>query len=240
MAPTDLNFKKKRFDSSIKLTSNFIKMAYKRLSDVDHVLQRPDTYGGSVHPVEWENVKLNPGGYETVEVIPMMYKMFDELIVNATDNISRGKTTKIRVILDANGSIDVINDGKPVPIVKHKTEKMWTPTLVFGHLRTSNNYDDTVERMTGGRNGYGAKLANIFSKRFMVIIKDKKKLFRQMWTDNMKKTTGPEIFDQLDARETHISLKVDLERFGVTRALATSFKEGVAVVIVVVVIVPKR
>ena len=194
-------------------------MAYKRLSDVDHVLQRPDTYGGSVHPVEWENVKINgsPGGYETVEVIPMMYKMFDELIVNATDNISRGKTTKIRVILDANGSIDVINDGKPVPIVKHKKEKMWTPTLVFGHLRTSNNYDDTVERMTGGRNGYGAKLANIFSKRFMVIIKDKKKLFRQMWTDNMKKTTGPEIFDQLDARETHISLKVDLERFGVTR-----------------------
>ena len=33
-------------------------MAYKRLSDVDHVLQRPDTYGGSVHPVEWENVKM--------------------------------------------------------------------------------------------------------------------------------------------------------------------------------------
>jgi len=89
-------------------------MAYKRLSDVDHVLQRPDTYGGSINPVEWENVKLN--GYETVEVIPMMYKIFDELIVNATDNISRGKTTKIRVILDANGSIDVINDGKPVPI----------------------------------------------------------------------------------------------------------------------------
>lgn len=193
-------------------------MAYKRLSDVDHVLQRPDTYGGSINPVEWENVKLNdPGGYQTVEVIPMMYKMFDELIVNATDNISRGKTTKIRVILDANGSIDVINDGKPVPIVKHKKEKMWTPTLVFGHLRTSNNYDDTEERMTGGRNGYGAKLANIFSKRFMVIIKDKKKLFRQMWTDNMKKTSGPEIFDQISDRETHICLKVDLERFGVTQ-----------------------
>ena len=119
--------------------------------------------------------------------------------------------------MDSRGSIDVINDGKPVPIVKHKKEKMWTPTLVFGHLRTSNNYDDGEERMTGGRNGYGAKLANIFSKRFMIIIKDKKKLFRQLWTDNMKKTDGPKI-DGYDGtnRETHISLKVDLERFGVT------------------------
>ena len=66
---------------------------YQRLSDVDH-MQRPDTYGGSLQPVVWENIKID-GEYQTLEVIPMMYKIFDELIVNATDNISRGKTTEI-------------------------------------------------------------------------------------------------------------------------------------------------
>ena len=121
---------------------------YQRLTDVDHVLKRPDTYGGSLHPVEWENVKID-GEYQTLEVIPMMYKMFDELIVNATDNISRGKTTEIIVHMYDDGKIRVENNGKTIPIRKHKTEKMWIPTLVFGHLRTSNNYDDKEERMTG-------------------------------------------------------------------------------------------
>ena len=46
----------------------------KRLSDVDHVLLRPDTYGGSLHPVEWENTYLSTSGGHNLEVIPMMYK----------------------------------------------------------------------------------------------------------------------------------------------------------------------
>ena len=40
------------------------------------------------------------------------------------------------------------------------------PQLIFGELLTSSNYDDSKKRTTGGRNGYGAKLANIFSTKF--------------------------------------------------------------------------
>ena len=49
------------------------------------------------------------------------------------------------------------------------------PELVFGHLLTSSNYDDSVKKVTGGRNGFGAKLANIFSKVFIVKTGDSKK-----------------------------------------------------------------
>jgi hypothetical protein len=45
----------------------------------------------------------------------------------------------------------------------HKEEKVYVPELIFGHLLTSSNYDDNEKKVTGGRNGYGAKLANIFS-----------------------------------------------------------------------------
>lgn len=45
---------------------------------------------------------------------------------------------------------------------------MYVPTMIFGHLLTSSNYDDEEEKVTGGRNGYGAKLCNIFSHRFTV------------------------------------------------------------------------
>ncbi len=50
----------------------------------------------------------------------------------------------------------------------HKEHGCYVPELVFGHLLTSSNYDDKQKKVTGGRNGYGAKLTNIFSKRFTV------------------------------------------------------------------------
>ncbi|RIA80897.1 hypothetical protein C1645_791592, partial [Glomus cerebriforme] len=50
----------------------------------------------------------------------------------------------------------------------HKEENVWVPELIFGHLLTSSNYDDSEKRVTDGHNGYGAKLANIFSTEFIV------------------------------------------------------------------------
>lgn len=189
----------------------------KRLSDVDHVLLRPDTYGGSLHPVEWENTYLSTSGGHNLEVIPMMYKMFDEILVNARDNISRGKTTKIEVSLDLKG-FSITNDGKPIPISKNKEEKMWNPTLAFGYLRTSNNYDDSEERLTGGRNGYGAKLTNIFSKQFDVQIWDKRRSqgFHQTWTNNMKKTSSPTLQPIGFINLTRVKCEIDLPRFNCT------------------------
>jgi DNA topoisomerase-2 len=48
------------------------------------------------------------------------------------------------------------------------------PELVFGHMLTSSNYDDSIKKVTGGRNGFGAKLTNIFSKEFKITTGDTK------------------------------------------------------------------
>lgn len=45
---------------------------------------------------------------------------------------------------------------------------IYAPELIFSNLLTSSNYDDDQKKTTGGRNGYGAKLANIFSTKFIV------------------------------------------------------------------------
>lgn len=65
-------------------------------------------------------------------------------------------------------TISVWNNGKGIPVVMHKEENMHVPTMIFGHLLTSSNFDDEEEKVTGGRNGYGAKLCNVFSKKFTV------------------------------------------------------------------------
>jgi DNA topoisomerase-2 len=89
--------------------------------------------------------------------------------------------TQIKVTIDQDANrISVWNNGKGVPVVIHKEHNCYVPELIFGHLLTSSNYDDKEKKVTGGRNGYGAKLANVFSKRFVVECADSKskKLYR--------------------------------------------------------------
>ena len=60
---------------------------------------------------------------------------------------------------------------------------------------TSSNYDDNQKKVTGGRNGFGAKLCNIFSTQFEVETADLNtgKLYKQVWTDNMTNVAKPKI-----------------------------------------------
>lgn len=83
--------------------------------------------------------------------------------------------TAIKVTIDQeNNRITVWNNGKGIPVVIHKEHNMYVPELVFGHLLTSSNYDDSIKKVTGGRNGFGAKLTNIYSKKFIVETADTK------------------------------------------------------------------
>ena len=60
------------------------------------------------------------------------------------------------------------NNGRGIPVEMHSVEKKFVPELIFGTLLTSSNYNDSQRKVTGGRNGYGAKLCNIFSSEFTV------------------------------------------------------------------------
>ncbi|NXH12581.1 TOP2A topoisomerase, partial [Bucco capensis] len=127
-----------------------------------------------------EDVGLN---CRDVTFVPGLYKIFDEILVNAADNKQRDKNMScIKVTIDAeNNTISVWNNGKGIPVVEHKVEKVYVPALIFGQLLTSSNYDDNEKKVTGGRNGYGAKLCNIFSTKFTVetACREYKKLFKQ-------------------------------------------------------------
>lgn len=112
--------------------------------------------------------------------------------------------------------VEIFNNGMGIPVVMHKEEKMYVPTMIFGHLLTSSNYNDEEAKVTGGRNGYGAKLCNIFSTKFVVETSSKeyKKKFKQTWMENMSKTSEPKI-DQSSSRDdyTKISFWPDLTKF---------------------------
>ena len=99
------------------------------------------------------------------------------------------------------------NNGRGIPVQMHKDENMYVPTMIFGHLLTSSNFDDDEAKVTGGRNGFGAKLCNVFSTKFTVETGDKetKKEFKQSWGSNMSKTSDPRIKDLTKEEFTQIT-----------------------------------
>ena len=112
-------------------------------------------------------------------------------------------------------SVEITNNGKGIPVVMHKEEKMYVPTMIFGHLLTSSNYNDEEEKVTGGRNGFGAKLCNIFSSKFVVETSSReyRKKFRQTWMENMSKTSEPSLSESSKDDYTKITFNPDLSKF---------------------------
>jgi DNA topoisomerase II len=199
-----------------------VEETYQKKTPLEHILLRPDTYIGSVEK-ETQNMyvwddDLKKIVYKNINYVPGLYKIFDEIIVNAADNKIRDPTmTTIKVEINKEeNSISVFNDGKGVPIRIHAEEKVYVPELIFGQLLTSSNYDDKEKKVTGGRNGYGAKLCNIFSTKFIVETADKEvqKYYKQVYTNNMGNTGKPEIMKYKKSDFTKITFNPDLKRFG--------------------------
>ncbi|KAH9992512.1 DNA topoisomerase [Russula compacta] len=198
---------------------------YTKLSQLEHILKRPDSYIGSV-----EFVTQNIWTYDSdtkrmvqrdVKYVPGFFKIIDEILVNAADNkINDPNMDTLKVEIDVeNGTISVYNNGHGIPIEIHSKEKIYIPELIFGHLLSSSNYDDDEKKLTGGRNGYGAKLANIYSTEFIVDTADKGtgQKYKQTWTDNMGKCGKAKITKNSRGEEyTRVTFKPDLKRFGMT------------------------
>ena len=138
--------------------------------------------------------------------------------MNAADNKVRDKNqTMIQVNIDKeNNKISILNNGKGIPIEMHKEHGIYVPELIFGHMMTSSNYDDSEKKVTGGRNGFGAKLCNIFSTKFTVETASKKKVFKQTWSGNMKEKKNEPTITKWDKEDfTKITFVPDLGRFKV-------------------------
>jgi DNA topoisomerase-2 len=102
----------------------------------------------------------------------------------------------------------------------HEKEGLWNPELTFGHLLTSTNYDDSKKRVVGGRNGYGAKLTNIYSSEFSIVIKDheNKQTYSQKWSKNMTVCEPPKIKKHSGATSSvSITFVPDWRRFGLSK-----------------------
>lgn len=123
----------------------------------------------------------------------------------------------LKVTIDVEeGLISVYNNGTGIPIEMHTKEKIYVPEMIFGHLLSSSNYDDDEKKLTGGRNGYGAKLTNIYSLEFTLETAEKSshQKYKQTWTDNMSNCGKAKITKNAKDEYTRVTFKPDFKRFG--------------------------
>ena len=199
---------------------------YDKKTPREHVLLRPDTYIGDIEPTSepmWIYSSEDKNMIKKqITYTPGFLKVFDELLVNARDAAVNDPTCDT-IKVDYNiqeGYISVYNNGDVgIPVEEHPVHKTLVPSMIFGELLTSSNYDDNDERTTGGRNGLGAKLCCIFATKFVVEIDDAKrnKRFKQEWTENMLNVSKAEVI-KLPAKvrsSVKITFYPDFKRFGI-------------------------
>lgn len=204
----------------IKTTQPTVDEKYEMLSDIDHVLLRPEMYVGTTSTVLKATNLYKPSdnkiiNIENTTINVALLKFFDEVLTNSVDE-SRRKTrlfdiTKISVTVNRNGFVSISDDGG-IPVQIHNKYKMYIPFMIFGVLRTSTNYQKDQIRNGAGLNGLGAKLTNIFSTEFSVKTSDGKKSCECTWRNNMREYDEP-LIKKSTTHGTTISFTLDLNRF---------------------------
>jgi DNA topoisomerase-2 len=197
---------------------------YQKKSDKQHVLDNPDTYIGSIEKVETTQNIFNEEDKKIFEkeilLIPGLYKLFDEGIVNCRDHWVRMKkdpennqVSEIKVEIEDN-IISLTNDGNGIDIVEHPDYNIWIPELIFGHLRTSTNYNKDEKKITGGKNGFGFKLVLIWSSWGKIETVDHKRGLKyiQEFKNNLDLIEKPQITKFKGKPYTKVSFKPDYER----------------------------
>ena len=191
---------------------------YKKLSQKQHLLQRPGMYIGKIFDevddvwvlsndskMEKKGLKYNPG----------ILKLFDEIILNALDQFHEtGKVTEIDVSV-TDDKISIRNDGPGIPIVKHKEHDVYIPELIFSQFLTSTNYNDDQKRIKSGLNGLGAKITSTFSKLFQIETVSNGKVYQQNFLDNLDNIEEPTIKKSKAKDYTKITFFPDFKRFKV-------------------------
>jgi DNA gyrase/topoisomerase IV subunit B len=212
------------------MSSENLATQYQQKTDKQHILDNPDTYIGSVETIDsnmwiFDDTK-SMIDLKTIEYNPGLYKLFDEAIVNARDHVVRmiqsqnadkKNVTFIETTISEDGTITIINDGNGIDVAKHPENQLWIPEMVFGHLRTSTNYNKDEKKIVGGKNGFGFKLVLIWSTYGYIETVDHTRglKYTQEFKSNLDEICPPTITKCKSAKPyTKIVFKPDYTRLG--------------------------
>jgi len=184
------------------------------LSDRDHVRLRLPVYAGDTHPAEYlvPYFRSSTLDIELTKFTPAIFGVIGEIFSNSIDEFAQ--ITKKNKVIDItadneNGHYTIADNGRGVPLEKHKTGKH-TPEVVFGSLRSGRNFVAEKEAGVIGMNGMGSSILNFVSSVFEVSINRDGKKYTQTFTNGALQVSKPRIVKGPKAKTgTQISFTLD-------------------------------
>ena len=165
-----------------------IKNEIKILSDKEHIIKRSGMYIGSSANEEHERFVF--GKFQKVKYVPGLVKIIDEIIDNSIDEAIRTNfkfANKIDVTVSPH-LVSVSDNGRGIPqamITTPEGAQIPGPVAAWTRPKAGGNFGDDSERKTGGMNGVGSSLTNIFSTIFTGITCDGTNTITVKCKDNM-------------------------------------------------------
>ena len=203
---------------------------FEALSGVQQVLLRPGMWIGSMQPLTQKLFMIDKDGVEYKEVtyIPAFRKIIDEILDNSVDSLVKynGARGKVKVVIDE-GWVYIEDNGPGIPVIrkdikditdnrmsdeeKRKISETYLPEIAWTRLFSGSNFKDSDDKTTVGSHGLGSKCTSIFSKKFVGISDDGKKLCKVVAKNNLE-TVETEVSESKE-RGVRIKFVPDFARF---------------------------
>jgi DNA gyrase/topoisomerase IV subunit B len=193
-------------------------MSIKKLTEREHIIQRPSMYIGAVDLTKSQDYIFADGKiqYKEVEYVPGLIKIINEIIDNSVDvaiktNFKSSDTISVKMTKD---TIEVQDNGTGIPVAK-SPDGHYLAELAWGHARAGSNFDDDANRTQIGMNGVGSFATNCFSKKFVGKTDDGSKHYTITFKNNAESFTDLEEKSK-GKTGVHVKFWPDLEKFGLS------------------------
>lgn len=178
-----------------------------------------------------EAVRKRPGMYIGGTGPQGLHQLVWEVLDNSVDEALNGHCTRITVVLHADGSISVSDNGRGIPLAKHPVTGKNTVETIFCNLHAGGKFDDDTYKVAGGLHGVGASVVNALSKQMIVEVKREgfqyiQEFQRGTAVSKLRKlkpargsgtkvtfTPDPEIFDDLALSKDLIRERLQIKAF---------------------------